>query len=334
MPPTEIQGRRHVIDGLRGFAAFGVFLHHAAITHDYIAEGVWRLPPSRFFSMVGQVGVSVFFLITGYLFWSKLIRERGRPNWFALYVGRVFRIGPVYLLAIGGMILVVFAVADWTPVEGGRKSRRPARWLGLGIFSGVPVNGDFQANLYLAGVTWSLQYEWAFYAALAALSVGARREGWPLPFTALLLLGCLAWWHNGGPVWLTPFDAIFALLFAAGMACASLEARGLTLRLPPALLSVGCLAAVVATFVLAPFAFGLLPTVLLSLAFYLVISGGDLLGLLRSRPARRLGDVSFGIYMLQGLVLRATFAAKGVRGVVLGSDGSHIGGPCSPPPSP
>jgi peptidoglycan/LPS O-acetylase OafA/YrhL len=39
------------------------------------------------------------------------------------------------------------------------------------------------------------------------------------------------------------------------------------------------------------------------------------IGLLVSRPAIRLGDVSYGIYLLQGLVLAAVFRSSFVRGV-------------------
>lgn len=320
VPPTEVPRRRHVVDGLRGFAAFGVFLHHATVTHGFIAQGVWQLPPSRFFSMVGQVGVSVFFLITGYLFWAKLLSERGRPDWVALYIGRVFRIGPVYALAVAGMLAAVAVqgrgrpVEDWWELAGAL-----ARWFSLGLFSPVPITG-IDANLDLAGVVWSLQYEWAFYAALPVLALVARRARRVLPSVAALAGCCVLWWRSGGPFWLGGFDPVFALLFVGGMACATLERDGLTLRAPPWLLSVAGLAATVAVFALFPLAYGLAPTVLLAAAFFAVLSGGDVFGLLTCGPARRLGDISFGVYMLQGLVLRATFASPTVRGVVLGSD--------------
>jgi peptidoglycan/LPS O-acetylase OafA/YrhL len=62
------------LDGLRGFLAFGVFFHHAVITYFYLANGRWDTPPSRFYTLAGHIGVDMFFMITGYLFWSRLIR--------------------------------------------------------------------------------------------------------------------------------------------------------------------------------------------------------------------------------------------------------------------
>jgi peptidoglycan/LPS O-acetylase OafA/YrhL len=58
--------------------------------------------------LLGPFGVSMFFMITGYLFYSQLLKGKGRPNWKKLYIGRVFRIIPLYWFAVA---LVVFGVA-------------------------------------------------------------------------------------------------------------------------------------------------------------------------------------------------------------------------------
>lgn len=316
--------REGALDGLRGLAAFGVFLHHAAITHGYLADGVWRLPPSRFFTMAGQAGVAVFFVITGYLFWGKLVRERGRPRWLALYVGRVFRIGPVYAVAILAMAAIVFVRGGGTLAEpAGAVARELARWMCLGILGGVPVDGDPATGVALAGVTWTLQYEWCFYAALPALALGALRRRWALPSALGFTLAAAAWRLAGGPTFLGPNDAVYAFLFAGGAVCASLREGGLTPRAPATLLSFGALGAVAAAFALFPSAYGLLPSALLIAGFLLVVSGGDLWGLLASRPARRLGDVSFGVYMMQGPVLFAAFRPEAVRAAAGASPIAH-----------
>jgi peptidoglycan/LPS O-acetylase OafA/YrhL len=57
----------------------------------------------------------MFFMITGYLFYSQLLKQKGRPNWKKLYIGRIFRIIPLYWFAVA---LVVFGVAihtNWRP---------------------------------------------------------------------------------------------------------------------------------------------------------------------------------------------------------------------------
>jgi len=55
------------------------------------------------------------------------------------------------------------------------------------------------------------------------------------------------------------------------------------------------------------------PELLLGAGFLLIVSGATLFGLLLTRPARRLGDISYGIYLLQGPVLLLAFSLPGLR---------------------
>lgn len=99
--------------------------------------------------------MSVFFMITGYLFWSRLIVERGQSDWISFFIGRIFRIGPLYLLAVGTMLVVVFASTGFEikePVL--RLSENIFRWSLLGLLSGPDVvNGYENPGRILADVT-------------------------------------------------------------------------------------------------------------------------------------------------------------------------------------
>jgi peptidoglycan/LPS O-acetylase OafA/YrhL len=59
------------------------------------------------------------------------------------------------------------------------------------------------------------------------------------------------------------------------------------------------------------------PELLLGAGFLLIVSGATLFGLLLTRPARRLADISYGIYLLQGpvLLLAFSFPAMGAASV-------------------
>jgi peptidoglycan/LPS O-acetylase OafA/YrhL len=63
--------------------------------------------------------------------------------------------------------------------------------------------------------------------------------------------------------------------------------------------------------------------VLLSGAFAAIALGATLFGLLTTRAARRLGDISFGIYLLQGLVLTAFFDFAPARAWALAGPLQH-----------
>ena len=58
-----------------------------------------------------------------------------------------------------------------------------------------------------------------------------------------------------------------------------------------------------------PGLFSVTGTPLLALMFLSVVSGADLFGLLTSTSARRLGTISYSIYIMQGVILFPLFAA-------------------------
>ena len=69
----ERTDRLGAIDGLRGYLALLVFIHHFEITWYWHNTGEWSSPPYLNF---GTVGVSIFFMITGYLFVHKILTNR------------------------------------------------------------------------------------------------------------------------------------------------------------------------------------------------------------------------------------------------------------------
>ena len=109
----------------------------------------------------GQYGVFVFFLVSGYIVPASLERK-GSVRGF--WVSRVFRLYPVYLFAVGAMIVL------WAT--------------GIGSLSGMnsdTVTSSFadvfmlQSVLWaptLPNVVWSLAYEMVFYLLLTALFLG------------------------------------------------------------------------------------------------------------------------------------------------------------------
>jgi peptidoglycan/LPS O-acetylase OafA/YrhL len=302
-------GSRHAsIDGLRGFLAFGVFVFHLVMTRRFIQTGQWQAPDSGFHALLGPVGVSLFFMITGFLFWGKLLRTRGRPDWRALFVGRLWRIAPMYLFVVVVMLGLVFArTGIELHTSAAQLVLAVAQWLALGLIDTQPdVNGQ-AAGQMLAGVTWTLFYEWAFYASLLGSALFARARS-HLPFVVLALALCLA-----GKIWLQ-IDAMgFAVLFLCGMLVASLLHQGLRPALPDTLASGLALACLVLIFGLSRSGYGSFNAALLALFFYLVCSGVTLFGLLVSMPARRLGNISYSLYLMQGLVLSMVYAIEPLR---------------------
>jgi peptidoglycan/LPS O-acetylase OafA/YrhL len=321
-PPKTIPARVQTIDGLRGFLALGVVFHHAAIYHHYYLTGKFDLPPSRFYADLGQLSVAIFFMITGYLFWTQMLRAKGRPNLPKLYVGRVFRIIPLYLFLVAVIFLTVGVLTQWQLKEpAATLGKNVAKWLAGGYITGGELNGSV-STLQLGGQTWTLHYEWVFYVSLAVTSFFARNLflGTLLPVAGLLIAGPLLQFHP---------DHIFpaaVLMFSAGMTAASAKHAfaAKPFEMPQWILStgvIGCLALVLLLFdgVYSP-----LPILILGVAFTaLVVFDTTLYGILLTKPAKRLGDVSYGIYLLQGPILFLTFSSATVRSFATASAWAH-----------
>jgi len=317
--PGRTGDRLVTLDGLRGFLALGVVFHHVAIYHRFLLDGVWTLPPSGFYTMTGQAGVSLFFMITGFLFWSRMIAERGAPRWVRFYIGRLFRIAPLYLVAVAVLVFTVFIRNGWMlQVPPQQFAIELGRWLALGTVQQISFNGDPIAILILAGVTWSLKYEWSFYLCLLPAATFARNTGTHLPFALVLVgTGLAQVAVPGAPVNLW---AAAAALFGCGMVSASLGQYDIRTIISDTQRSAIVLVLLVAL-CLCDTAFAVLPILLMACVFHLLAGGCTLFGLLASRPARRLGNISYGIYLLQGPVLLVAF--RGLHRLALGGPAGH-----------
>jgi peptidoglycan/LPS O-acetylase OafA/YrhL len=62
---------------------------------------------------------------------------------------------------------------------------------------------------------------------------------------------------------------------------------------------------------------------LLGVPFFLIVSGCSLFGLLTNRAARRLGEVSYGVYLLQGIVLTVVALLPPLRTFAVASPLHH-----------
>ena len=212
--PGALTPRRRELDGVRAIAALSVLVFHAV---GFYARGAgvdaWARP------WVGRldVGVAVFFLLSGYLLYGLFLHRRIRVGAYALR--RALRIVPAYWVA-----LTVAALA-----------------LGLrDVWANVPLFYGF-AQTYRGstageglGQAWTLCVEVLFYAFLPlwALVLVKSRSLWPLValFVASFAYKVLILRTFEGMV--GPLEpALIALpafldWFALGMGMALLEARG------------------------------------------------------------------------------------------------------------
>lgn len=292
------------IDGLRGYLAFGVFVHHVVVFSFYLQHGRIELPSSNFYSQLGQASVALFFMITGFLFWGRLLDKGPALNWKDFAISRFCRLYPLYLALLGVVLLIVFGEADWRlKDEPADLLQQLALWL---IFDRPDINQHAQSGLIISNVTWTLNYELFFYAVLPLLSVVfLQRPGWLKGIFAVLMIYALYQLFG-----LNHSLKRWILFSFCGGIAAAYWIRHPQLRIYARSTRAAVLALLSLLLVMTCFqkSFHLLPLLLLSLFFIIVASGNDLFGLLRLRAIRWMGEISYSTYLLHGILLWMTFS--------------------------
>lgn len=307
MPP--VQGRFTSIDGLRGYLAFFVFLHHSCIWYFYLRTGRWEVPNSNLYTHFGQSSVLIFFMITGFLFFSKLIDGRTKNiDWGKLFISRFLRLVPLYSFAMLLLFIVVANVSDGVLNEPVLKLiGSMLRWLGFTIFGTPNLNGFQYTPTIIAGVTWSLPYEWLFYFSLPllALAIGVIPPFPYLMFSVIGVAGVVIW----NPQFYSLNQMIAPLLsFLGGISAALLVRwelfRQFAVQGFSSLIVLGCLVWVINVY---PSVNGSVPLLLLYIAFALMACGNTMFGALVSPISRTLGEMAYSIYLLHGIFLFVIF---------------------------
>jgi exopolysaccharide production protein ExoZ len=142
------------MEGLRGFAVFLVFLvHYASLSGPMIAWVSWLRQGVEAVHIIGNVGVDLFFVLSGYLIYGTLISKP--RNFFSFMKRRVWRIYPVFLVvfAIYFVLSFVFPSESKIPnsLTGGAIYLLQNLLLLPGVFSIPPM----------IFVAWSLSYEFS-----------------------------------------------------------------------------------------------------------------------------------------------------------------------------
>ena len=179
-PLTEVLGQRHLpgLDGLRAVAVLVVVLYHAGL------------------ALPGDLGVTGFFVLSGFLITWLLLRERERFGGIdvgAFYVRRTLRIFPAYFVFVGVSIGIDILVGDYWTL--GR--------IVSALTYTINYHNAFNGHVGPIAHAWSLAVEEQFYLLWPALFVFLAgrlrlREG-----LLAAVLGVVVWrtalYLNGSP---------------------------------------------------------------------------------------------------------------------------------------
>jgi peptidoglycan/LPS O-acetylase OafA/YrhL len=311
-------GDRHVaLDGLRGFLALAVVSHHFLIWLGMAKFGRGWAPPAFFpFNHLGLGAVTLFFMITGYVFQPWIARGDLR-RWPRLALRRLFRLQPLVALSVALVCAVCLARGGAFDARSSNAGSWRSALLWLSCWSEPDLLGIAGAGRINAYVLWSLKFEWLFtlvllpICALAARGLRGRAPGWLAPGGLLLLF-------SGAGV-LLPGEgaaatiAIFAPPFLIGMIAHEALARE---RVRAGFASPWALAAAMLALgfamMRAPTPFSTPQLALYSLLFCCVAARRELPAL-TGAGAQALGAWSYPIYLLHGLLLSLLFVEGGAR---------------------
>ncbi len=322
---TGVQGRYGALDGFRGVLAVGVFVHHSFAAYGYFVTGRWEWSSSPVLNQLGQTTVALFFMITGFLFTLKSMSTE--IDWKALYVSRLARLFPLYGLIVCVLFAAVFVLSGGVLREPGAMLLREfLQWLAFVCFGRPDINAFPMTWTLIAGVNWSLRYEVAFYIlgvpalyflariwSARALFIGSLA----LLIVALLVRAVLRQ-ESGHALYATHFLGGIVAAYAFRLPLVSQCIRSRWFR---------CAAgASIAVLFLSENSYTDPSIVVTVLLFLAVVGGLSGFGLFHTRAALWLGDVSYGIYLMHGLILWMTLSAFKVSGSLASMDLAHYTG--------
>lgn len=287
------------VDGLRGFLAIAVFMHHASIWYPYINTGVWELPSSNLYTQLGHTGVALFFMISCFLFVSKMLQVKDKGfNWNNFFISRFFRLSPLYFFSIAVLVLILLQTDHWafnTPAPIFAKTL--VEWFGFGIFGQNYINNSMLTFVVNAGVVWSLPYEWLLYFSLPVLSILIPKARASI-FYILIGVTFVLIFNNIHGIFI---EHIFSFLGGA--------IAPIIMRYNKVKFNINHLFFSLAVII----CFGLILTfksssnplckLVITIAFTIIALGNNLFGLLKSSSLAFLGEISYSTYLLHGMVL-------------------------------
>jgi peptidoglycan/LPS O-acetylase OafA/YrhL len=292
--------RYESLDGLRGILATSVFIHHAVVMQRFQVTGKWIMP-TNFYAYLGPVPVDFFFMITGFLFWSRAIRCRGRIAAVPLWSNRLLRIAPMCLFTV----LLMFAIAA---VESQFRLRVPLRklvpqilgCLSLGLF--LPRLNGVDLLRVNAGVFWTLRFEWSFYVWLPLVALCATPRRLAVLCAAAVPVMVFAESVTGDPRW-NLFTYFLLGMIAAQLVAARRLARFFQ-SVPWTLAGIAASAILAA---LCPGRYGM--QVLMFVVFAAITYDSRLAAFLRWQSTKFLGTISYSIYLMHGIALFIVYSA-------------------------
>ncbi len=284
------------IDSLRGFLALGVFIHHSVIWYQYIQTGKWDAPKSNLYTQLGQTSVSFFFMITSFLFITKLLNSTEKEfNWRAFFISRIFRLVPLYYFLLVLLVLYVMTNTHWQLTVSILSFLKSMFY--WGIFSTADINNYNLTSFIISHATWTLPLEWLFYFSLPLISLIIFKKKTSLFYIVISILFICGYfsvnafrYHN-----LLPFIGGAVAPFILKYGSRDIKVNNLFLGI----------IVLVCLFLITQIKTSnyIVCETLISIVFTSIALGNNLFGILKNSTLKFLGEICYSTYLLHGIVL-------------------------------
>lgn len=299
------------LESMRGLLALAVVIHHALVWYFLMFDHTSYItgPNSTFYSQLGTAPVTLFFFITGFLFWSKLI-SNPKPPVGPFLKARFRRLGPAYL-GTAALLFTVVAVLthfrlETSPVELARDVVRV-------ILGKTPELNGLATAPWLWAVTWTLQFEFLFYLLVPFLGWFAQT----LWRSLLFIGGCNVLYaasfaverydvHLPGFFMIQTLLRFLSSTFCVGFIAAHLVRMEAVHRLARSVLAAPlAIGLILVTLFFLHAQQGPLESLALAVPFVVIACGCDFWGTLRKKALLFLGQISYSVYLVHCLVYGA-----------------------------
>jgi peptidoglycan/LPS O-acetylase OafA/YrhL len=291
------------IDGVRGYLGFFVFLHHAYIWNHYLKYHVWENPKSNFFNHLGQTSVALFFIITSFLFTTKLLQTKKTAfNWEKYILSRFYRLTPIYLFTISIFLIIVGTLTNFEMRDTFQNNiKNSLSWIFFSISGPVNINLLADTSKINAGVTWTLPYEWMFYLLLPIIGLFYKVKVDFKTATIFSLLFILIFHLNNSLM--ENF-----LPFIGGIVCA-MVLNNPKIKINWSDNKYAVLGILVLILSIVSFNSGkkMVPIIVSTFILLLIAHGNSFFGVLTTPFSRKFGQITYSFYLIHGVVLFIVF---------------------------
>lgn len=171
------------LDSIRFFAALMVYLAHGiSPAYQYLpVQGtVWE----KFLNLIssGGTGVSIFFVLSGFLITYLLIHEYEKTNTISVknfYMRRVLRIWPLYFLVVTFSFFIYPSLKGLMGIDNPLGSNVLYHLTFLSNFDVINIQENCPGNDAMSqGITWSVSIEEQFYLFWPLIFAFLPRKAW------------------------------------------------------------------------------------------------------------------------------------------------------------